>query len=116
MAATVAVVVVALIVIVTVPALALFPQPAHRDALTARRCKDADDLVVPAPRPDDAVGTGALHAVHRPAARHEHVARHDHDAIYRYDVLVLHRLLINELGTRVSGCAARETQGRDNEQ
>src|SRR5882672_3505891 len=94
---------------------ARLPQAAHRDALAARGREDADDIIVAAPRPDDAVGTRALHAVHRPAPRDEHVARHDHDAIDRHDILVLDRLGVDVLRAGVSPSthrAARETQRR----
>src|SRR5262249_29395888 len=118
MAATV-VVVITLVVVVAVAAITLLPEPAHRHPLvvfTIRGREDTHDLVITAPGPDDAVGSGVLHAVDRPAARHEHILRHDYDAIHRYIVLVLHRLPVNELGTGVSRGAARETQGRENDQ
>src|SRR6266550_3980880 len=105
--------------VAAVAALALFPQTAHRDALAARGREDADDVIVAAPRPDDAVGARALHPVHRPAPRHEHVARHDHDAIDGHDILVLDRLGVDVLraGVAPSHCAARETQrGREDKQ
>src|SRR6266550_27942 len=107
------------LVFAAVATLALFPQTAHRDALAARGREDADDVIVAAPRPDDAIGTRALHAVHRPTPRDEHVARHDHDAIHRHDILVLDRLGVDVLraGVSPSHCAARETQrGREDRQ
>src|SRR6266576_1106333 len=100
---------------------ARLPQTAHRDALAARGREDADDIIVAAPGPDDAIRPRALHAVHRPAPRHEHLARHDHDAIDGHDILVLARLGVDVLRAGVSPspshCAARETQpGREGKQ
>src|SRR6266508_2482077 len=45
------------LVLAVAAALALFPQTAHSDALTPRGREDADDIIVAAARPDDAVGT-----------------------------------------------------------
>src|SRR5206468_4154865 len=98
---------------VVIVAFARLQQTAHRDALPARGRENSDDLIIAAAGPDDAVGTRALHAVHRPAPRHEHVARHDHDAIDRHDILVLDRLGVDVLRAGVSPSthrAARETQ------
>src|SRR5436309_15207941 len=83
-----------------VAAFALFLQPAHGDALAPRGREDADDPIIPAAGPDDAVGARALHAVHRPAPRDEQLARQHHDLIHRHRILVLDRLGADRLRHR----------------
>src|SRR5438445_603443 len=90
---------------------------AHRDTL-ARRCGEhPDHLVLPATRPDDAVGTPFLHAIHLPAPTHQYLASDDYDSLHRRHVDVFGRLPVDDLGPRVSvGGTGAQPEARERQQ